>query len=682
MAGQEAAMTPRGAGAALAAGLEGRGRSTGIAPVRKAKRSQRAQELRDFIALQERGRKLLTQMCEEKLRQRRELLPGLREALQDDAHALALLQKGKKLPSCGARGAQKLLDVALARKTVEEAEEMLRAQIHHLVRKSDLVLHQVRQQSQARDELQRWLQHLQDAAKEDKRLQALGQMIRQLQNKTGKMVTKVQAGQRVTRHYLTTREALRKELAHLPAHLDVLSEMAGLYHGELQDMEILALHACKAAAVTQEDLDRMEAEVFMESEFRQRSLAAKKLPGSRQWLKEAREKRRGGTSLGFLNQEEEGDLLDAIKLEAAKSKMQSEALWNEKMGRAKAALQCSHPWDISSGLLMQQTLSMGMDHLITHSLCRWMHADVFGCRGLEEELQTNLQQEEARLEQMRSQVLRNQEVQLQFTMGTDSLLACLHGITVAGQDSLVETMGVEEKLQHCGQKLQYLMQQVATSTPPSQSPDEEKKVRGDSIPAVAYGDPTLVKLQKLLEKTAVTDGKNLRVSLEGTDDGVQDYSHRDSLPLLTREDIKNQGLLLIESKTRKRKKLPPAGSSEAAEAPQPFTSRQKATAPPPSSRLPGPPAARKPEEKREERPRPQQARGPGSAAGQGEALTSQSRLAAGGFLGPFLPAPRGRDPRSSDMAEPAAGRPRKRRHGGGQSGAGRACARRCHSDAF
>ncbi|XP_071599286.1 coiled-coil domain-containing protein 183-like isoform X1 [Heliangelus exortis] len=559
MAGQEAAVTRWGAGAALAAGPEGRGRSTGTAPVQKAKHSQRAQELRDFIALQEQGRKLLTQMCEEKLRQRRELLPGLREALQDDAHALAMLQKSKNLPSFGAHGAQNLLDVALARKTVEEAEEMLQAQIHHLVRKSDLVLHEVRQQSRARDELQRCLQHLQDATKEDKRLQAQGQVIRQLQNKTGKMVTKVQAGQRVTRHYLTTREALKRELAHLPAHLDVLSEIAGLYHGELQDTEVLALHACKAAGVTQEALGRMETEVIMESEFRQRSLAAKKLPGSRQWLKEAREKRRRGASLGFLNQEEEGDSLDAVKLEAAKSKMQSEALWNEKMGRAKAALQCSHPWDISSGLLMQQTLSTGMEHIITHCEekkkvlekrvreLELKHAEMkFGkppdtTRGLEEELQMNLQQEEARLEHMRSQVLRNQEVQLQFTMGTDSLLASLHGITVDGQDSPVKTMGLEEKLQHCGQKLQYLVQQVATSTPPSQSPDEEKK--------------TLVKIQKLLEKTAVTDGKNLRISLEGTDNGAhQDYSDRDSLPLLTREDIKNQGLLLIESKTRKRKK--------------------------------------------------------------------------------------------------------------------------------
>lgn len=45
---------------------------------------------------------------------------------------------------------------------------------------------------------------------------------------------------------------------------------------------------------------------------------------------------------------------------------------------------------------------------------------------------------------------------------------------------------------------------------------------------------------------------------------------------------------------------------------------------------------------------------PADAGRQRGALTSQSRLAAAAFLGPFLPAVRGRDPRSSDIA--AAGR--------------------------
>lgn len=45
----------------------------------------------------------------------------------------------------------------------------------------------------------------------------------------------------------------------------------------------------------------------------------------------------------------------------------------------------------------------------------------------------NLQWEEARLEQMRAQMLRNQELLLEFENGIDNLFVRLHGITVPGQ---------------------------------------------------------------------------------------------------------------------------------------------------------------------------------------------------------------------------------------------------------
>ena len=41
-----------------------------------------------------------------------------------------------------------------------------------------------------------------------------------------------------------------QELAHLPLHLDLLCGMDELYHGELEDMELMALEALKAADVT------------------------------------------------------------------------------------------------------------------------------------------------------------------------------------------------------------------------------------------------------------------------------------------------------------------------------------------------------------------------------------------------------------------------------------------------
>lgn len=43
---------------------------------------------------------------------------------------------------------------------------------------------------------------------------------------------------------------LSQELANLPLHLDLLCGMAELYHGELEDMELMALDALKAADLT------------------------------------------------------------------------------------------------------------------------------------------------------------------------------------------------------------------------------------------------------------------------------------------------------------------------------------------------------------------------------------------------------------------------------------------------
>lgn len=43
---------------------------------------------------------------------------------------------------------------------------------------------------------------------------------------------------------------MSQELAYLPLHLDLLHGMAGVYHGELEDMELTALDALKANDIT------------------------------------------------------------------------------------------------------------------------------------------------------------------------------------------------------------------------------------------------------------------------------------------------------------------------------------------------------------------------------------------------------------------------------------------------
>ncbi|KAK2525671.1 hypothetical protein Q9966_011401, partial [Columba livia] len=61
---------------------------------------------------------------------------------------------------------------------------------------------------------------------------------------------------------------------------------------------------------------------------------------------------------------------------------------------------------------------------------------------------------------MQAQVLRNQELLLEFENNINNLIFRLHSITVPDQDDSLLSRGVEEKLQCLGQKLQYLAQQV------------------------------------------------------------------------------------------------------------------------------------------------------------------------------------------------------------------------------
>ncbi|XP_064323976.1 coiled-coil domain-containing protein 183 isoform X1 [Phalacrocorax carbo] len=561
--GHSPAATPPGSEAAMAAaGPEGRGRAAGTVHGQKANLSQRVQELHTIIALQEQGRKLFTQSCEEKLSQNRTLLPRLREAAQEDGHALGLVQKCNKLTVSEACGVQKHLGIALARKTVEVAQEKLRADIFERVNTCNMLLYQMRQRSRAQDELQRQLQQLQDAEMDDKQHQV--QVIRQLENNIEKMLTKVHAGQKVTSLYLAVRDVLRKELAHLPLHLDLLCGMAKMYHGELEDMELMALNALKAADVTKEDMAKMETQFLAERELRYRSLAAQKVHIDRLWLKEASERHvraqaRYELAVDFPNLHPQ-DLLVGATPEATKPQMESEAWVTEKMEKAKAAVQCSRLWDIPGRLLAQQKSSADLEQYVKEckekkqalkEMLKELELKQAALkfrqprntiRTLEEELRMNLQWEEARLEHVRAQMLRVQELLVEFENGIDHLFVRLHGIPMPGQDDSVKVRRVEEKLQHCEQKLQYLVQRVADLSPDRHSPDEDNE--------------TFVKVRNFLEKTA-NDPQNLKISLEDIGSRVQDpfdFADKDHGLVLTREDIKKQGLHLIESKKKSGKK--------------------------------------------------------------------------------------------------------------------------------
>ncbi|KAM8991223.1 coiled-coil domain-containing protein 183-like isoform 1-T1 [Ara ararauna] len=466
----------------------------------KTNLSKHIKELRASIALQGQARKFYTKSQEEKFNRNRELLPQLREAVQEDVHVLGLVRK--------------------------VAQEKLRAEIYDQVNTCNMLLYQVKQRSRAQEQLQRRLQQLQDVQMDDKQHQA--QVVRTLESNIEKMQSKVRAGQKVTALYLVVRDALRKELAHLPLHLDLLSEMAELQHREVEDMELIASDGLRSARVTKEHVARMESQFLAERELRDSMLAAQKVPIDRRWLKEPKERllkaqARRDLARDFLSQPAQ-DPLVAAKLKATKSRLQHEAWVMEKMEKAKAAVQCSCLWDIPGRLLTQQKSLVELEQYLAE--CKEKKQELKKTlkelemkldelkfrqppdttRELEEDLRMRLQWEEARLEQRRAQLLRSQETLLEFENGLDNLFIRLHGIPVPGQEHSGKAMGVHEKLQQCKQKLQYLVQRVADLPPSSHSEDDE----------------TFVKVRQLLEKTLMNDPQNQKVSLEDMDIRVQE----------------------------------------------------------------------------------------------------------------------------------------------------------------
>ncbi|XP_064022829.1 coiled-coil domain-containing protein 183 [Pogoniulus pusillus] len=529
--------------------------------------SQRVQELCAIMALQEQGRKFFTRWCEEKLSQNRELLPGLREVMQEDMQALDIVQKLERALSCPQRKKLAVAEVCAAREhsdmaftsrtaevvtgsiwraqaarrvlvfllnlSMQAAQEELQAELHDQVKMCDLLLSQVRQRSQVRDALQRWLQQLQGAELDDNQHQV--QVIRQVENDIEKMLVKGRAGEKVTTLYLGVWDVLRKELAHLPSHLDLLCGMAKLYHGELEFMELMAFDTLRTTHITKEDMAKVQAQFLKERELRFHSLASEKVPIDRAWLKEARERMAvsGGMARAGLRgrgqcQASHGD----ADTKATRMQTEYEAWVTQEVERAKAVVQCSCLWDIPSRLLAQQKSSVDLEQFIKG--CKEKKQELketlkelelklaelkFGqppnttsCRKLEEEVRMNLQREEARLEQLQAQMLMNQELLLEYENGINYLTARLRGIAVPNQDDSAKAVAVEEKLQHCQQKLQYLLQRVADLPPHTHSPEEDNE--------------TFAKVRNLLEKTTTNDPRNLKISLKEAVSSIQGFATR------------------------------------------------------------------------------------------------------------------------------------------------------------
>ncbi|TRZ17750.1 hypothetical protein HGM15179_009365 [Zosterops borbonicus] len=531
-------------------GMEAPGRTRGP----KANLSQRSQELNVLVGLQEQGGKIFAQSCEEKLRQDRELLPSLQAALQEDSNILKFVLKYNKLPIKDAFGeGQELVSLT---ENLEVIIKKIEAEVHKQVKACDVLQHQLKQWSQARDEHQRHLQELQDAETDPKWQEPQLQTIRQLGNDIEKMLMKIHSGEIVTKLYLQLQEVLKRELVYLPQYLNLLCGMTVMYHEELT-----AQNNLKANDSIKKLMAKAGPQVRVEKQLRDQSLAEQKkhIESLRREEESERQQRQQAVSMLSAEQDQSSSETVGSDVEAAKAMMDREAFMTEKMEKAKAALKCSSLWDIPSTIQAQrkslgnleqhidacnekkEALKKTLEELELKQAKLKFEQPVSTIRLREEELRENLKQEETRLEQMQAHMLNNQKRLIEFENIVDNLFLRVQGIVIPGQEDSVAVVGLEEKLKHCEKKLKFLKGKVAAR--PEDSTDERSE--------------TFAKVRNLLEKKTASETRNLKISFEDEDtveDDTLDFEEEDLDYIPSREDIKKQGLQLIRMNTKRRKK--------------------------------------------------------------------------------------------------------------------------------
>ncbi|XP_017679560.1 PREDICTED: coiled-coil domain-containing protein 183 isoform X1 [Lepidothrix coronata] len=539
------------------AGMGARGRGAAGTQGKKAGLDKRCRELRDLVSLQAQGLRIFSQSCEEKLRQNRQLLPSLQQALQEDARVLDFVLKYNRLPANDAFSEGKV--AAAATESLEAAQKRLEAVVHDQVKVCDMLLHQVKQWSQARDDRQRYLQQLKDAELDDRLQQPQFQAIRQLGNDIEKMLMKIQTGQRVTSMYLQVQDIMRKELFYLPRYLDLMCGITVMYNEELTSRQNL-----KATDVIKKLMAEAGPQVLLERSLREQSLLEQRenLENLQQKTETERQLREQAASLLSADQaQSSSDATGGADAEAAMTQLEREAFVNDKMEMAKAALQCSSIWDIPGSLLAQlksledleqhiqeckenkQVLRQMLKELELKQARLKFHQPLSTTSLREEELRENLQREESRLEQLQAQMKRNQEQLIEFENSIDNLFVRLHSITMPDQGDSPRPVGLEEKLKQCEEKLHYLKQRVSDRPPSAQTYDKHSETFG--------------KVRNLLEKSTASEAQNLKISFEdvGTAFHVPldlEEEEQDYIP--SRADIKKQGQQLVRMNTKRRKR--------------------------------------------------------------------------------------------------------------------------------
>ncbi|XP_066467028.1 coiled-coil domain-containing protein 183 [Tiliqua scincoides] len=532
-------------------------------------------ELRAIINLQGQGKKLFAKTTEETVGKNKELISFLNLNMRQQMHELSLAMKYDQVTISRACREKKYIKIAMSEYSVEMARESLSNYVFNRMNRHNALLYEVKRRGKHLEDQQLRLQNLLDLemASPDALIQL--QTIRQLENNIEKMRVKIDTAQKTYMLYTKMVALLRDELSQLPFLLDDLEHRVELYQTELKGMSLITMDTVKAMEEAQADMSNVENELIAERKFRDNSLNIQKKQIEKIRAKDASERSRRMQARRDMNMDFPlmgRDAGRSAKLEASKAQIEYQYLVTTEVDKVKSAVQCSHLWDIAGrfqaqkkseeNLLQQigesekkrQELKTQLKQLELERVELKFHQKLsfLSSLKLEEELQELFQEELARLESAQDQVSKNQGLLLLFENGVDNLIMRLCSISVPGQEDFQgETGDIFDKLQFCETKLLHLMKIKSYPSDIDFSQEETNE--------------TFVHVRSFLEESTRTEPQNLRITYEEDEEDVREsfnFADIDHSYVPNSEEIKKQGLKLIEEKTKVAKKKQRGGSKK------------------------------------------------------------------------------------------------------------------------